>query len=224
MMPDSGDVAVVIPVRNGAAFVAEAVRSALAQGPAVAVIVVDDGSDDGSAEIAAACDPSVIVLRQARAGAATARNLGLAAARRPLVAFLDADDRMVAGGLDLRRSALEATDAEVVSGRVVEFAAASLTGRVAPRPGLLDGLLIGACLFRRNVFDRVGPFSDTLAVADFIDWALRARRADVRFATIPEVVLERRVHESNMTRDRTRIGREYLSVIRRHRAPSDPAP
>lgn len=84
---------VVIPCYNAAAFVAETIRSALSQTLApLEVIVVDDGSTDDSAAVAAACGPLVKVIRQANAGAAGARNAGVRAARGDWVAFLDADD------------------------------------------------------------------------------------------------------------------------------------
>lgn len=218
MTEDGADIEVVIPVRNGAAFLEEAIRSALSQGPRVAVIVVDDGSDDGSADIAAACGEAVRVLRQDATGAAAARNRGLAAATRPLLAFLDADDRMPAGSLSVRHHALDRPDRDAVSGRIVEFADPALADRLKPRQGPLDGIFLGATLVRRAVFAQVGPFSESLAAGDFIDWVSRARRLGVRFAAIEDVVLERRLHERNMTRDRGMIGRDYLTVLRRHLA------
>jgi glycosyltransferase involved in cell wall biosynthesis len=209
------DIDVVIPVRDGAAFLAEAIRSALAQGPAVAVTVVDDGSTDGSADVAAACGPAVRVLRQPPTGAAAARNRGLAASDRPLVAFLDADDRMPEGSIEVRHRALQ-DGSDAVSGRIVEFADPALADRLKPREGPLDGLFLGATLLRRDAFTRVGPFSETLAAGDFIDWVSRARQAGVRFRAIADIVLERRLHARNMTRDRSLIGRDYLTVLRRH--------
>jgi glycosyltransferase involved in cell wall biosynthesis len=215
-MSDGADIDVIVPVRDGAAFLAAAIRSALAQLPGVAVTVVDDGSTDGSAAIAAACGAAVRVAVQAPTGAAAARNRGLAMTSRPLVAFLDADDLLPAGSLACRRAHLAATGADAACGRIVEFADPSVAGRAQPRPGPLEGQFLGATLIRRGAFERVGVFSEALRAGDYIDWVLRARACGIVFASMEDVVLERRLHARNMTRDRSLIGRDYLTILRRH--------
>src|SRR5690349_2600271 len=84
-------VSVVIPVFDGEAYLAAAIESALAKTYArVEVIVVDDGSTDGSASVAARYD--VRLVRQSNRGVSAACNAGVEAARGELIAFLDADD------------------------------------------------------------------------------------------------------------------------------------
>jgi glycosyltransferase involved in cell wall biosynthesis len=93
-------ISVVIPCHNAAKFVASAVRSVLEQtGFDLEVIVVDDGSTDGSAEVVEQAFPSVVVLRQRNQGVAVARNTGIARATHDWLAFLDADDIWLPGKL-----------------------------------------------------------------------------------------------------------------------------
>ncbi|MBC7895526.1 MAG: glycosyltransferase family 2 protein, partial [Cytophagaceae bacterium] len=101
--PDGPLVSIVIPCFNHARFVGEAIDSALHQAQAsVEVVVVDDGSTDDSAAVAATRH-GVRVIRQVNRGLSAARNVGLAAASGEYVVFLDADDRLlphaVAAGL-----------------------------------------------------------------------------------------------------------------------------
>src|SRR4029434_246146 len=93
-------VSVVIPCYNAEPFVGEAIESALSQSPTpVEVIVVDDGSDDGSVRVSRSFGDRVRVLSSGHAGVSAARNTGLLAARENLVAWLDADDVWEAGKL-----------------------------------------------------------------------------------------------------------------------------
>ncbi|MGW1891736.1 glycosyltransferase [Streptomyces sp. NPDC002004] len=122
--PPQAQVAVVVIGYNDAAHVADAVRSALAQGPVVReVIAVDDGSTDDSARVLerlASEDPTrrLKVVRRARnsGGCGTPRNDGVDAATAPCVMFLDSDDVLAVGAVEALLDALVAHDADVVSG------------------------------------------------------------------------------------------------------------
>ncbi|MGH9233410.1 MAG: glycosyltransferase family 2 protein, partial [Acidimicrobiales bacterium] len=101
-------VSVIIPTFNRASLVQRAVRSALAAArPGDEVIVVDDGSTDGTEAALAGIDERVRFLRAHHGGAGRARNLGVRAARHPLVAFLDSDDEWTADKLELQRTVMQ---------------------------------------------------------------------------------------------------------------------
>jgi glycosyltransferase involved in cell wall biosynthesis len=108
-------ISVVIPCYNAGGFIGEAVRSALGQTrPPDEIIVVDDGSSDNSAEEAAACGPTVRVLRQENRGASAARNAGVQASVGDWIAFLDADDLWDPERLSKLAKLAEAVDSDVV--------------------------------------------------------------------------------------------------------------
>lgn len=106
MASDGFSVTVVIPAYNERSRIAEAIRSIREQSePPAEILVVDDGSQDDTADVARSC--GVRVLAQANAGVAAARNRALREARSPWVAFCDADDVWLPRKLELNRSAHE---------------------------------------------------------------------------------------------------------------------
>ncbi|UQT58212.1 glycosyltransferase [Streptomyces durmitorensis] len=125
LSPPPSQVCVVVIGYNDAAHVTDAVRSALAQGPAVReVIAVDDGSTDGSGELLAALaqeDPRVKPIRRAAnsGGCGTPRNDGIEATTSAYVMFLDSDDVLPPGAVDALLKAAARHDAEVVTGLCV---------------------------------------------------------------------------------------------------------
>ena len=218
-------VAIIIPVYNGAAYLAEALRSVLAQEACriTSVIVVDDGSTDTSASIAAAHPAPIRLIRQVHSGAAAARNRGFALATEDYVGYLDADDLLPPRSVAARVAALIADPAlDAATGLVTQFISPDLDASAAARLHVPDhpmkGPLPGTILFRRRLFDRVGGFDTDLAQGDFIDWYLRARAAGMASCQLDTVVLQRRVHGTNLTL-RDKAGRkDYLTVVRRHLA------
>src|SRR5262245_10754564 len=86
-------VSCIVPVYNGEAFLGEALASIRAQRHRpIEILVVDDGSTDGTAAVVMAADAGIRYMRQDNAGGAAARNRGIGMARGTFVAFLDADD------------------------------------------------------------------------------------------------------------------------------------
>ncbi len=199
-------VSVVIPVFNTERYIVEAIESVLAQDLAdIEVIVVDDGSTDGSAQRAAEV-AGVRVIRQPNAGIGAARNTGVAAANGRFIAFLDADDLWTDGHLSKMLRAIDGFDA--VFGQIVQFGEA----REETRPQA--ALLAGTMLISRDAYDRVGPFAEGLRLGEFIDWWARAEELGLKWTQIPDVVLRRRIHTSNtgIVQAANRI--DYARVLR----------
>ncbi|KQT93600.1 hypothetical protein ASG49_00930 [Marmoricola sp. Leaf446] len=114
---------VVMPAYNTRAFIAAALESVLTQSLTdLEVVVVDDGSTDGSGDIAssiAARDPRVRVVRQANAGLGAARNVGAEHARGAFLAFCDSDDLVLPGAYEAMVGRLQHTGSEFVTGAIV---------------------------------------------------------------------------------------------------------
>ena len=196
-------VTAAIPVRTGEAYLAEAIESVLAQSrPCDQVIVIDNGSSDGSAAIAAGYGPAVEVVAEPRPGIGAARNAALAVARGDFVAFLDADDLWQPAKIELQLAAFAAEpELQLVFGHVRQFVspdldaaeAASLRVPEAPQPGLY----IGAMLARRGAIDAIGPWAEDVKVSDGLAFLLRARELGFGQRMLAETVTLRRVHGAN---------------------------
>ena len=187
-MPAKIRVSVVIPAYNVERWIGEAIDSALRQTePRFELIVVNDGSTDGTADVVqrkAACDPRIRLVSTANGGSAAARNAGLEVATAPLVSFLDGDDRwhpqLLQHLLTTLESAPPLTGAVFAHSRVMLASGRAVSLRWQPS-GIcdLDRLLVENCpphggsslLLRRSCFDEVGGFDTAMPSAtDFEMW------------------------------------------------------
>jgi glycosyltransferase involved in cell wall biosynthesis len=201
-------VSIIIPAYNAAAFINDAIESALAQDyRPIEVIVVDDGSSDETACIAERFGPPVICHRQQNGGPAVARNRGLLLARGEYIGFLDADDLYEPGRVKLQFNKLQQNPGlTIVMGRLKREQLDSEPGEpITFKPMESDDFIclqLGLCLFRRTVFERVGVMEESLRHSDDWDWFMRARELQVPMLLHDDIVLRARLHWNNMTRDR----------------------
>jgi len=213
-------ISVMIGVYNAAPYLGEAIESVLAQDyEPLELIVVDDGSDDGSADVAKSF-PEVTYIFQENAGNGAARNRAVEAATGDLFAFVDADDRFTPSKLIVQKAALDADPGlDMVFGHVQEFLSPELDEETRaalrpPAPEPMPWTAPNLMLIRRASFLRVGPFSTTFRVGVTVDWFARASEAGLRFAVLPDVVLERRLHTQNNGLRERGARTQYLDVIR----------
>jgi glycosyltransferase involved in cell wall biosynthesis len=210
---------VVIPVYNGAAFIADAVRAAMRQDyPALEIIVVDDGSTE---DIAAALRDVLVdvrLFRQENGGAASARNRGIRDASGDFIAFLDVDDLWPPGNLGAMVDHLLAhPEADVVRGRaqVTRYTSAGDPGEYLGNPAESFPHYIGAGLYRRRAFERVGLFDADLRFGEDTDWYTRAAESKLPVHRLDEVTLFVRRHEGNMTRGKTIVEMNQLRLFKK---------
>ncbi len=225
-------VSAIVVAHNGERFLADALRSVSAQTRAIdEVIVVDDGSTDTTAAIAAAF-PDVLLVTQERSGPAAARNRGVKEATGDVIAFLDCDDLWLPGKTAEQLEAMQRTGAGLVSGHALvqdevrarewpDLSGLDLT------PGETDRLVLGnrvgnpsRVMVRRDVFEQAGGFDPELPYAE--DWDLWLRMAELtRFTHVPKTVIRYRWHLANLshrTRDvqaecNRRVARQALGRV-----------
>ena len=214
-------VSAVILSYNGERYLAEAIESALAQTvPCAEVIVVDNGSSDGSVEIARGYGSDTTVRELgSNCGIGFARNEGLALAKGEYVAFLDHDDTWEPGKNELQLTALSGAEApDLVFGHVRQFFSPDLDPAVAARlkqpDGPQPGLYLGALLAHRHTWDRVGPWDRGWDAADGLAWLVRARGLGLREVMLPDLVANRRIHGSNQSFQNHDARAEWAYVLK----------
>jgi glycosyltransferase involved in cell wall biosynthesis len=226
-------VSVVVPAHDTELYLGEAIESILTQTlPPTQVIVVDDGSHDGTAEVAEGFGAAVTVVRRERGGVGAAVNSGLEIANGDLVAFLDADDVWTPRKLELQHAALDAEpETDMVFGHVEQFISPDLSpderAELRPPVGSLPAKVKGSMLIRRPAFERVGMFDTSWKIADFVEWYSRANLLGLRERMLGDVLLRRRLHRTNNGRihrlDRDEYAKAVAIARRRRRTGADPS-
>lgn len=211
-------VSVVIAVYNGERYLAEAIRSVLAQSlPAAELLVVDDGSSDATPRVCADFGSDLRYLRLAHGGVAAALNAGISTASSEWLAFLDADDLWSKDKLRRQFEALEERpDADMVFGHMRQFRSPELAGKPSPSDqSIIPGLSRCTLLIRRSAMQQVGPFEEHWRVGEFVDWYLRAQDRGLREVMLDDVLLHRRLHENNLGRQDRATGVDFARIIKR---------
>lgn len=188
-------VSVIVPTHQRRRLVVRAVESVLSQlFQDLELIVVDDGSTDGTGRDLATFGDSVRLLQQPNRGAAAARNTGLAVARGELVAFLDSDNSWLPEHLALLVDALDQNPEAVLSSSLAERSrgkpqARSAAARVRePLPRLLIGNTVGSLstvVARREAVIAAGGFNESLRVAEDADLWVRLAIGGGPFVFVP---------------------------------------
>ena len=193
---------------NGERYLTEALDSVFVQTlRPTQIIVVDDGSTDGTADLVSALPNEIEKVRQENQGPASARNAGLMRAKGQFVTFLDADDIWHREKCERQVAKFEAhpeLDICVSHSQnfwVSELADEEVSLRHSPAAQPQIGAT-GATMMRRSLFDRVGYFDAANTHRDYLDWMIRIREQGTIVEIMPDILLFRRMHQDNLSRGR----------------------
>lgn len=213
------DVSVVMIVKNGERYIAEALES-VSQSTLqpLEILVVDGDSTDRTVEIARDF-PLVRTVSQTSSGIANAYNQGIDEAKADLVAFLSHDDLWLPGKLDLQIAHMTENPELLFTVTMVEHFLdegaevppqfrAELLNRAHP------GLIMETLVARKKVFEVVGLFDPSFPVGEDTDWYARAVDAGVPMAILPQVLVRRRVHGTNSSLNEEGINELLLRAVR----------
>lgn len=222
-------VSVVMPAKNAAAYIGEAIASVLAQGDHLGeLIVVDDGSsDDTIAIVRGFDDPRIRLLTNPGAGVSSARNAGARLATADWLMFLDADDRLRSNALAILLAATATRpgavaiygDYDRIDGDGLLIGKRSLLRyRQKPSGSVLERLVAGNFIVNGGImivgsaaFAAVGGFDEALRYCE--DWHCWCRLAALgEFHFVPGCLMDYRVHGSN-TMSAARTAQDFMPAI-----------
>jgi len=217
------DVSVILPVYNREQSVARAIRSVLAQTcTPLELIVIDDGSTDGTRDVLDSFGSEITVLEQPHAGAYAARNRGLRRAQGELIAFIDSDDAWLPDRLASQMPLMERPEVGLVFGDVVHVrpgqerrrvtsfqVAPPRRGRVAAQFAWCNFVPTSTVLVRRHCLDEAGGFSEEVPLScDYLMWFRIALRHELDF--VERVVAEYTLSPDSISSD---LGRSIEARI-----------
>ena len=216
-------VSIVLPVLNAQRFLAQALGSIQAQTyQNYELLIVDGGSTDGTAALARQA-PGARFMPQTGAGLANAWNTGVRAAQGEYISFIESDDLWFAEKLALQVAHLEQYPKhQYVIAQVQLFLEPGCARPPGLRPEVFEGShvgrLPGALMARRSLFDQIGLFEERWQVTPDIDWFARLAAEQVPGTELPEVLLFRRIHDSNLSQvaGPVLIKSELLQVLKQN--------
>ena len=232
MKPQTAPVSVIIPMKDSEDFIQDAIHSIWAQSlKAQEIVVVDDGSSDGSIgcvkKMMGTGSIPILLLEGPGKGPGPARNVGITNSSGEFIAFLDSDDLWPPLKLErqMARFAKE-PHVDVVAG-FVQYFQKQMENELAPDPETVIEEIyhvhLGASIYRRSAFDLIGLFDQSFVYSEDVDLILRVRESSLAMSILNHITLYYRRHDNSMTsKFSTQEKRDFnralmLSLMRRKR-------
>jgi glycosyltransferase involved in cell wall biosynthesis len=216
-------VSTILPVKNGAAYIDEALRSierALAN-VTHEIIVINDGSTDDTEKILKSWKKKIIVISESGIGPAASRNEGIKKAKGEFIAFIDADDVWTPDHINILKSLFDQRpEAQVAMGYTQRFTSSPdevATGTPLNQhtpygePVLMP--TFGCALFCSSAFQNIGEMAPNYVWHEDVDWYLRALEANIPLVITKEVVKYYRIHHNNTTHELRSNDKSMLRVL-----------
>lgn len=205
---------VLVTVHNGEKYICDALRSVMMQTLRPSqIVVIDDGSTDNTRERAQAVSSEIQIFFKEQAGQGSAINFGLSKLHTDLISFIDHDDLWPKSRSEQLVEHMDAS-CQVAIGQVVNQYMAQ--GEVLCEKNMGNARLLGACMFRKEVFARVVGFPEDNRPHAIIPWWINLERNQIRTTNVPVETLIRRIHGENEGVVNRKASREsLLDYVRR---------
>lgn len=211
-------ISVIIPVKNGAKYIRQAIEGILVQKMNTEIIVVDDCSEDNTVEIAKKYGCKV-VKHEIQKGPVVAKNSGLKLANGKYIMFHDHDDIMLNGALKILYEEFSSDDVYAVEAKIQDFYSPDLSEKEKSTIQIKSepywGLFSGAILMRVEVFDKIGLFNENICAGEIIEWQSKMKLNNLKIKKLDFVSVKRRIHSNNFGRtNRSTEFKNYASILR----------
>jgi len=219
-MKNVPEISVIIPTRDYGKFIGEALESVIKQSlPPAEIIVIDDGSEDNTAEIVAKFSARVRYYFSEKKGVGAARNLGVRFSSGEMIAHLDADDIWIPEKLERQAEEfIKTPDLDIAGGMMRPFFCKQMDPdkkrKIHCSPVPLPGFSASVLLVRRSSFFKVGFYREDLRVGQDLEWFLRAREIPLQERMVNELLAYRRLHDSNSSMIKKNDQMEMLRVLK----------
>lgn len=215
---DNFTVSVIIPAFNAEKYIAEAIQSVLLQtSPASEIIVVDDGSADGTREVIEK-HRGVRYVYQENAGVAAALNRGCRLATSNYIAFISADDVWRPDKLQQQKACMLQRPQALIFGHMKNFISPELAPdeaiKISCPKEAMPAYSAGTLLTRLDNFNQIGPFNESLIVGEFVEWYGRAKDHQMEVVMMDAVVSMRRLHKSNHSKRVLKNSKSYAPALK----------
>ena len=215
-------VSVILPVFNAEKYVEEAIKSVLCQTyQDIELICVNDKSTDNSLSLLESFGNKIIFINnENNCGTAESRNKGLRLARGEFLAFIDNDDIWESNKLELQMNHFNNNpDVDICVSYMKSFLSPELSGNVMNLrfcpPDPIPGYIPSTIMVKKTAFEKVGYFDSRWENGESIDWLFKAKKAGLNFGIVDDVLVKRRIHETNKgVLASSTSKREYLKIIR----------
>ena len=209
-----GLVSVVIPTYNGEQFIKDCLLSISKQKVPHEVIVIDDISTDKTAEIAKEMGAKVLI-NEVHKGQVAGKNTGIQNMEGEYFVTIDQDDRFKDDALLNLVNELETNNADIVMAKLEDFTNKEEDKEYCHQEPF-RGILTGAAIFKKSVFDVIGYFDESIITGDVIDLVDRCNKNGVKIYKSDVITCERRIHNANFGRTNQKDEyKDYAKLLRK---------
>lgn len=212
-------ISVIIPVKNGIKYIGQAIAGIQKQNMDVEIIVVDDCSTDNTITIAEEYGCKIVRHENSK-GPVAGKNSGLKIAQGKYILFHDSDDIMNDGALKrLYEEIISTASVSAVEAKVQDWFSPDLEeeerAKITIKPEPYWGLFTGAILIKKEVFDIIGYFNESVYAGEIIEWQSKMNFNSLMIKKIDYVSTQRRIHATNFgkTNKQTEF-KNYASILR----------